>query len=116
MPLQNFRTSLLNFKPCGAIEFGKHLTPPGLRWPFHLEHIALEIGGVPVMFNSSYVNDLSSWLLRLAQRHRLAAWTVTGFFRKLALCCGEDGFTAAIKPFGTDHDPRSFLPQKGPPG
>jgi hypothetical protein len=93
LPLQDFRASLLKFKPCGAIEFGKHLTPPGSRRPFYLEHIALEIGGVPVLFDSPYVNDLSSWLLRLAQRHRLTARTVTSFFRKLAFCCGEGSFT-----------------------
>ena len=92
MPLQNLRPRFLNAEPRGAIKFGKHLTPTGSRRPFYREHIALEVGSVPVVFDGPYVYDLSSRLFRLAKRHRLAARTVTSFFRKFAFCCGEGSF------------------------
>jgi hypothetical protein len=68
------------------------------------------------MFNSPYVNDLSSWLLRLAQRHRLTPRTVTGFFRKLALCCAEDSFTRGDQAFWNRPRSQVLLAPEGSSG
>jgi hypothetical protein len=73
LPLQNLRTSLGNAKPFGAIKFRKSLPLSGMWRPFHLEHIALEVGRLPVVFHCPYVNDLASRLSRFAKGQGLGA-------------------------------------------
>lgn len=64
-----------------------------------VEHIAFQIGDVPVVFDGPYVHNLSSWLLRLAKGHRRSARTVTRLFGKLTLCSGEGSFIGRDQAF-----------------
>jgi hypothetical protein len=65
---------------------------PGLRRPFHLEHVAFEIFGIPVLFDGQDANQLASRLLCLAKRNWLAARAVTRLFREFAFRGGEGLF------------------------
>jgi CheY-like chemotaxis protein len=60
--------------------------------PFHLERVALKIGGIPVLFNGPYVDDLAARLLGTAEPDGFAARTVAGLFRELTLCGRKRGF------------------------
>ena len=53
--------------------------------PFHLERVALKIGGIPVLFNGPHLDDLAARLLGTAEPDGLAARTVAGLFRELTL-------------------------------
>jgi CheY-like chemotaxis protein len=60
--------------------------------PFHLVRVALKIGGIPVLFNGPYVDDLAARLLGTAEPDGFAARTVAGLFRELTLCGRKRGF------------------------
>src|SRR6478752_2965658 len=82
LPFQYLGTRFVDSKPGRAVKFRKFLTPPGSWRPFHLEHIAFQIAGVPVACNRPYVNGLSTRLLCLAKRPRFSTRRVTRLFRE----------------------------------
>jgi hypothetical protein len=92
LTFQDPRTCLGNIEPSSAVKLGIHLLPSRLWRPLHFKHVAFKVFGIPVIFDGPYVNDLPSRLSCLAKREGSAARTVTGFFRKLALCRGEGSF------------------------
>ena len=116
LTVQNLCPCLRNAKPRGAVELGKRLGPPGLWRPLHLERIASEIGRIPIILNGPYVNDLAPRLPGFAERHYIAARTVTRLFRKLSLCRGKGSFIRRDQSFWNRPRSKVLLAPERPSG
>ena len=70
------------FKPCGAIDFGKSPATSTARGPFDLERIALDVLCVQVGFNGKRRDDLAAALSNLSQRKQVTGQLDPEFFAK----------------------------------
>jgi hypothetical protein len=85
LTLQNLQARGGEGKPGRAIQFWKHQAPLRSWRPLHLEHVAVEVRGIPVVFHGPNVDELTSRLPCLAKRQWLSKRPVARLFGELPL-------------------------------
>src|SRR5437016_396113 len=100
LPAKNLRHRTFRREPSGAVDFRKFRRLSRARRPLHRKQVASDRGRIAIGFNQPGRDDLSAWLLEVAQCNEIAVDAKARLLGKLALCRFEGRFAFFVEAFG----------------